>query len=276
MKLEGLFNLDLVAIAAAVVPKVLFVLIAIYGTQLLDRLLQKMIGLWFRQKTTPAAIDETVLSLIKLVARVVVYVVAILFVLQNLGLEITALLGGLGVAGLAIAFALQKVLEDIFSFFMIHFDKPFRVGDYITVGADSGTVKHIGIRSTRLTMPTGQELLISNRELTTARLQNFKRMQQRRVVFTVGIDYKASGAQLRQVKPIITAIFAKLPPKQVLLARVHLKTLHETALIFEIAYDVLGKEYDLYLDLQEQINLELLEQLRQAKIPLAHPLPTLK
>jgi small-conductance mechanosensitive channel len=276
MKLETLFNSDLLVILSAMIPKILFILFGIYATQLIDRLVQKMIGVWFRQKTAATTIDETVLSLIKLVARVVVYIVAVLFILQNLGLEITALLGGLGVAGLAIAFALQKVLEDIFSFFMIHFDKPFRVGDYITVGADSGTVKHIGIRSTRLTMPTGQELLISNRELTTARLQNFKRMQQRRVVFTVGIDYKVSDAQLRQVKSIITAIFAKLSPQQITLARVHLKTLHETALIFEIAYDVLGKEYDLYLDLQEQINLELLKQLRQAKIPLAHPLSTLK
>lgn len=252
-----------------IVSKLVIVVASIYATLLFERFAMKIFSAWLKKQGQEEEIDQTVVSFVQIIFKVVLWVLVILFILQNMGLHISALLGGLGVAGLAVAFAFQKILEDVFSFFLIYFDKPFRVGDYIMVGADSGTVKAIGVRTTKLTTSEGQELLISNRELTNARLQNFKKMKQRRVVFTLKLTHETNTAQLKKTKVIITEIFEKMDEKMVKFNRVHLKEISETALVFEIVYTLLSKEYDDYMDVQERINLTLLEALHREKIQLA-------
>lgn len=259
-----------------IVLKVLFVGLAFYGTFLLDKYTGKLFNLWLKKKAEKEAIDQTVASFVKIIFKVLLWILATLFILQNLGLEITALLGGLGIAGLAAAFAFQKILEDIFSFFLIYFDKPFKVGDYIMIGNDAGTVKNIGMRMTSLITPGGQELLISNRELTNSRIQNFKKMKKRRVVFNFGLSYDTSVNKLEKIKLIVAETFVALANEKVQLDRVHLKELSASALLFEVAYDVLSREYIEFMDLQEKINLSLLKAFAKEKISLAYPTQTIK
>lgn len=268
--LQSLLNENVLA----VLNKVVIVLASFYATWLLQRFAIRAFNAWVKKQGDGEQIDQTIASFIKIIFKVVLWIVATLFVLQNLGLQITALLGGLGVAGLAVAFAFQRILEDVFSFFLIYFDKPFKVGDYIMVGPDAGTVKNIGVRTTKLTTPAGQELLISNRELTNARLQNFKKMKKRRVVFTFGVTYDTPVAKLETAKQLVTDIFAQLDQNLVEFDRVHLKELADSALLFEVAYHVLTKEYADYMNVQEQINLALLADLKKHKIELAFPTQT--
>lgn len=256
--------------------KALFVVLALYVTWLFDKHATRFINLWTKKKAEHEQIDQTIVSFAKIIFKVLLWLLVALFILQNLGLQITALLGGLGIAGLAIAFAFQKILEDIFSFFLIYFDKPFKVGDYIMVGTDAGTVKNIGMRMTSLTTPGGQELLISNRELTNSRIQNFKKMKKRRVVFSFALSYENSMTKLETAKLIVRETFAVLASEKAQLDRVHLKELADSALLFEVAYDVLSREYTEFMDLQEKINFSLLKAFAKEKISLAYPTQTIK
>ncbi len=259
----------------SIVSKVAIVLGSFYFTWIFERLAMRAFNSWVKKQPESEQLDPTITSFIKIIFKIILWIIVTLFVLQNLGLQITALLGGLGVAGLAVAFAFQRILEDIFSFFLIYFDKPFKVGDYIMVGPDAGTVKNIGVRMTKLTTPGGQELLISNRELTNARLQNFKKMKERRVVFSFGVTYETKVEQLEKTKKIIASIFAELNEDLVRLDRSHLKELADSALVFEVVYFIKSKEYLEYMNIQEQINLALLKALAKEKISLAYPTQTI-
>lgn len=256
------------------VLKILFVVAVLYATYVFERFALRLFNRFLEKKAEAEELDRTVAAFVKVVVRVLLWIIVTLFVLQNLGFQITALLGGLGVAGLAAAFAFQKILEDVFSFFLIYFDKPFRVGDYIVVGNDMGTVKNIGMRMTRLDTPNGQELLISNRELTNARLQNFKRMQRRRALLSFTITYGTSLSKVEQVKTLVAEIFTDL--KQAELDRIHLKELADSGITFEAAYYVASREFKVFMDVQEQVNLALLKTLAKQKIDLAYPTQTIE
>lgn len=212
---------------------------------------------------------QTIGIFLEIISKIILWSMAVVLILQNLGFNVTALLGGLGVAGIAIGFALQNVLGDVFAFFSLYFDKPFQVGNFIIVGEDMGTVQKIGIKSTRIKTLTGQELIISNRQLTENRVQNFKRMKKRRVEFNFSIPYETPVTKVKQVNQIVTKIFENLD--QVELSRVHFKTLGETSLIFEVVYIVQQSDYTLYMDIRQHVNLELMERLAAAKIKFAYP-----
>lgn len=256
--------------------KAILILGSFYLTLYFEKFVLKIFNVWLKSKSTSEEVDQTVVSFVKIIFKIVLWIVVALFVLQNLGLQITALLGGIGVAGLAVAFAFQKILEDVFSFFLIYFDKPFKVGDFIMVGQDSGTVKNIGVRMTKLTMPAGQELLISNRELTNSRLQNFKKMKKRGTIFNFSVSYDTPVEKLERIDQIITSIFNDLNKKDVELSRVHFKALGESALIFEVSYQILSKEFDVYMNLQEKINLAMIRSFAKEKISFAYPTQTIK
>ena len=143
------------------------------------------------------------------VVKGVLWAVAVIVVLSNFGYNVSTLAAGLGIGGIAIAFALQTILGDFFASFSIYFDKPFRIGDFIIVGKDMGTVKHIGIKSTRIDSLQGQELVISNRELTETRVNNYKRMEKRRIVFAFGVEYDTKLKKLEKILEIVKEIFKK-------------------------------------------------------------------
>lgn len=221
-----------------------------------------------RQRVEPD-FDPTVILFLRQIITVSVWVIAILVVIQNLGYEISTLVGGLGLGGLAVAFAVQNVLSDVFSSFSIYFDKPFKIGDYIVVGADSGTVKKIGIKSTRLTTLQGQELVISNKELTESRVHNYKKMQTRRVSVLLGLDYGTDLDKLKQIPSLIQAIIEK--QENVDFDRCHCKLLTDSSIQFETVYTVMSPEFSVYMDSQQAINFAILEVFEKKGIHIAYP-----
>lgn len=215
-------------------------------------------------------------SLIQLLAKIldgVLWGVAVLLILQNLGYDISALIAGLGIGGLAVAIALQNVLSDIFASFSIYFDKPFKVGDFIIVGEDMGSVKKIGIQTTRLESLWGQEIIISNRELVSTRINNYKRMEKRRVQFNFGVVYATSADKMKKALEIVKSIFDNIPGSK--LDRVHFKAFGDFSLNFEVVYYVDSGDYNKYMDMQQMVNFALKDRFEKERIEFAYPTQTI-
>jgi len=228
------------------------------------------------QGTSKTAVegDTAIIDLFTTLIKVGVWAVALLFLLSNFGIDITALVAGLGIGGIAIAFALQNVLSDIFASFSIYFDKPFRVGDTIQIGTDTGVVRKVGIKSTRIETLQGQELVVSNKELTNSRINNFKKMTRRRFAFTISISYETPTEKIRKIPNIITEIIKKV--KETDIESVHLKQLGDVALVYEIAYTIKNPDMKTFLDAQQEINFQIMEKFKREKILFARtptPMP---
>jgi len=216
--------------------------------------------------------DTSVIDLLSKILKGALWGVALILILSNLGYDISALIAGLGIGGIAVAFALQNVLGDIFASFSMYFDKPFKVGDFIIVGDDLGVVKRIGIKTTRLQSLWGQETVISNRELTSTRVNNYKKMEKRRIHFTFGVVYETPTKKLKKILEIIKDIFDKI--ELVDLDRVHFKEFGDFSLNFEVAYYVDTGDYNKYMDAQQEINFAIKEQFEKDGIEFAYPTQT--
>jgi small-conductance mechanosensitive channel len=217
--------------------------------------------------------DERQTHVISLVLKILLWAFVLLSVLSNLGINVTSLIAGLGISGVAIAFALQNILGDIFSSFSIYFDKPFIEGDFIIVGGDMGTVKKIGIKSTRLQTLQGEELVISNKELTEARVHNYKRMSERRIVFSFGVAYETPLEKLKKIPQIVENIVSDVESAR--LDRAHFKEFGDFSLNYEVVYYVLVPDYNKYMDVQQEINIALKEKFKEEGIEFAYPTYTL-
>lgn len=215
----------------------------------------------------------TASSMVTLFSRVVLWALGGLFVLSNLGVEITSLIAGLGIGGIAIAFALQGVLGDLFASLSIYLDKPFRVGDFIIIGSDMGVVERIGIKSTRIKTLQGQELVVSNTELTTARVNNYKKMEERRIAVQFGITYETPQEKVREVPGIVKRIFENIDGAR--MDRAHFMSFGDFALIFEVVYYVTSADYNEYMDIQQAFNFELMQRFAEVGVEFAYPTQTL-
>lgn len=253
---------------------VALIVIAYYGVKSLmgfiDYATDKVIE---RQKKAGNGHDRTVADLLNKIAKGTVWIVAILAILSNLGYNISALMAGLGVGGLAVAFALQNVLADIFASFSIYFDKPFRVGDFIIIGKDAGTVERIGIKSTRILTLQGEEMVISNKELTEARIRNFKKLKKRRIVMGIGVTYETPAKKVKKIPEIIEDIFKKI--KMCDLDRVHFSEFADSSLNFEIVYYLNSREYIDHMNKKQEINYAILDAFSKEKIDMAYPTRTI-
>lgn len=207
--------------------------------------------------------------MLAMVGKGILWVIAILLLLSNLGINITSLIAGLGIGGVAIAFALQNILSDLFSSFAIYFDKPFEIGDFIIVGQEMGTVERIGIKTTRLRALQGEEIVISNRELTSVRVQNFKKMAERRIVMQFGITYETPKETVAGLSEKIKNVIN--PIENIRVDRVHFATFGDSALGFELVYFVKSGDYTEYMDNQQKINLALIELFEKEKVSFAYP-----
>ncbi|PIR59473.1 MAG: mechanosensitive ion channel protein MscS [Candidatus Pacebacteria bacterium CG10_big_fil_rev_8_21_14_0_10_56_10] len=250
---------------------IILVFYAVYAFQyLLVRLLHRLLR--FHQ-SQGQQVDQTVTGFLELAVRILLWGLAVIVVLQNLGFNVTALLGGLGIAGLAVGIALQNVLVDVFSFFSIYFDKPFETGDFIVIGDEAGTVERVGLKSTRIRTLQGQELVMSNAELTSKHIHNYRHLKKRRVVMEFGVTYQTPVNQLKKVPETVAKIVEGID--HIELGRIHLKALADANLTYELVYFVLNNEYDVYMDAQQQLNLRLLEKFAQHKIEFAYPTQTI-
>ncbi len=201
------------------------------------------------------------------------WIVAALMVLSNLGVNITSLVAGLGIGGVAVALALQNILGDLFSSFAIYLDKPFEVGDFIEAGESAGVVEKIGIKTTRIRSTTSEEIVISNKELTSARIKNYKRLKERRAVFTIGVTYETPIDKLRSIPKIVENVVKA--EKNVKFDRVNFKTFADSSLNYDVSYYVQTTDYKEYRDTEEKIALNIIEKFQEEKIDFAYPTRTI-
>jgi small-conductance mechanosensitive channel len=207
---------------------------------------------------------------IMIITAAFIWIIGLLFLLDNWGVNVTTFLAGLGIGGVAIALAGQTILADLFSYFVIFFDRPFEIGDFIIVEDKMGSVEYIGIKTTRLRSLTGEELIFSNTDLTNSRVHNYKRMQRRRIIFQIGVTYHTPPEKLAAIPGMIKDIIRSLPDLE--FDRAHFLNFGEYRLVFEIVYYVLTDDYNKYMDRQQAINLELFNKFTQEGIKFAIPM----
>jgi small-conductance mechanosensitive channel len=217
--------------------------------------------------------SATMLTALGFLGRMVFWSVIVLLVLDNVGINITGLAAGFGIGGIAVALALQNVLADLFASLSIVLDKPFVIGDAIVVDQYQGTVEHIGLKTTRVRSLSGEEVIFSNADLLKSRIRNYKRMFERRVEFTVGITYQAPREKLSAVSGMLRTIVEA--QQNIRFDRAHLKQLGEAAMMYEVVYFVRSPDYNLSMDVQQSINLEILKKFQEEGIQLAYPTRTL-
>lgn len=215
----------------------------------------------------------TSMGAIRLLLRVIIFSILLLLAVDNLGYDVTALLTGLGVGGIAVALAVQNILGDLFGSLSIMFDKPFVVGDFVVVGDMAGNVEKIGLKSTRIRSLSGEQLVFSNADLLGSRIRNYKRMTERRIVFEFGVIYQTKKAQLEQ----IPAFIKKIVDDQVnaRFDRAHFKAFGASSLDFEVVYYVNVPDYTTYMDIQQSINMSIFGKFEEEGIEFAYPTQTL-
>jgi small-conductance mechanosensitive channel len=205
--------------------------------------------------------------------NIVVWVIGIVFLMDNLGFDISAVIAGLGIGGIAIALAAQAILGDLFSYFVIFFDRPFEVGDFIVVGDKVGSVEYTGIKTTRVRALSGEQLVFSNTDLTNSRIHNFKKMERRRVVFKLGVVYQTPSEKLAEISTLVKEIIEK--QEDVIFDRGHFSAYGDFSLNFEFVYYVMGSDYVQYMNTQQKINLEIYDEFEKREIEFAYPTQTL-
>jgi len=235
------------------------------------------IALWLgdylkRHKDTDAA-SATTVSVLGFIARVALWAVLLLMILDNLGFNITTLVASLGIGGIAVALAVQNILGDIFASLSIAMDKPFVIGDFIVVGEQLGTVEYIGLKTTRIRSLSGEQIVFSNNDLLNSRIRNFKRMYERRVLFGFGVVYQTSHEQLKKIPVMVREIIEGLEKTR--FDRAHFKEYGDSSLNFEVVYFVQDPDYNVYMDIQQSINLAIFEHFAQQGIDFAYPTRTL-
>ena len=212
------------------------------------------------------------INVIAIAARVVLWAIVLLLILDNLGINVTALVTGLGIGGIAIALAVQNILGDLFAALSIVLDKPFVVGDAINVGDAAGSVEHIGLKSTRLRSDSGEMIIISNGDLLKSRIRNYRGQEKRLVTLRLGIAYGTPADKLARVPEIIREAAEK--EKSVKFDRSNFTSFGMFALVTESVYSVYKLSYAEYMNAQQRINLEIYKRLTEEGIEIAHQPPT--
>jgi small-conductance mechanosensitive channel len=209
------------------------------------------------------------LDIISFVARMLIWSLLILVALSNFGVNITALLAGLGVGGVAVALALQNVLGDLFASLSIALDKPFVIGDSLTIDTFIGKVEHIGIKTTRLRSESGEQIILSNADILKSRVRNFGRLSEQRILATIRLGFDTPTDKLQALPTLLENIVRE--HSQARFERCHLKTLGESALQFELSYFVQQPAANPILDLQQAVNFRIIDELRRLGVKFAYP-----
>ncbi len=218
------------------------------------------------------AASATTVGILGFILRLLLWTLIILLILDNLGINITTLVAGLGVGGVAVALALQNILGDIFASLSIALDKPFMIGDFLVIDEHVGTVEYIGLKTTRLRSLSGEQIIFANNDLLKSRIRNYKRMYERRVVFAFGVIYQTSAEKLERIPVMVRDIIEA--QQEVRFDRAHFQKYGDSSLDFEVVYYVKGPDYNLYMDIQQAINLALFRQFAVENIEFAYPTRT--
>lgn len=209
------------------------------------------------------------LEIINFVAHLLIWSLLTLVALENLGINITALLAGLGVGGVAVALALQSVLGDLFASLSIALDKPFVVGDRLVIDAFAGTVERIGIKSTRMRSDTGEQIVLSNADILKSRVRNFGRAPEQRALATIRVDYSTAVDKLQAIPKLLEGIVRE--HENVRFERCHLTALGDSSLQFELSYFVQQPKLNPLLDLQQAVNFRIIDEFHRLGVGFAYP-----
>ncbi len=237
----------------------------IWGSAFIVALLES-----YRQRALdkdPAAV--TSMNVIGLAAKIVLWATVVLLALDNLGVNVTALVAGLGIGGIAVALAVQNILGDLFASLSIMLDKPFVVGDFLIIGDYLGSVEHVGLKTTRIRSLSGEQLVFSNSDLLNSRIRNYGRMFERRVVFTIGVTYDTPREKLKLIPGIIRDVIES--QDQTRFDRSHFMKYGDYSLVFETVFYVLVPEYNVYMDIQQAIYFGIHERFEREHIEFAYP-----
>ncbi len=227
------------------------------------------VGYFLRRHRSQDVTLAGALTIVQFVAGVAIWALVALVALDNLGFNVTALVAGLGIGGVAVALAVQAVLGDLLASLSITLDKPFVVGDFLVMGAEMGTVEQIGIRNTRLRSLSGEQIILSNADLLNSRIRNYGRMYERRVLFTIGVVYETAREKLERIPAILEA--AVRAQEKTRFERSHFVVYGDFALQFETVYFVLDADYLVHANIQQAINFRILEEFERAGIEFAYP-----
>ena len=249
--------------------KVFDVLIIIGATWTIANVVAAILKEVVIYRSGPEKNSAGVVQFVTVGSKIILWIIGFIFILSNLGVNVTSLVTGLGIGGIVIAFALQNVLSDLFSSLAIYLDKPFLVGDFISVGADKGWVEKIGIKTTRIKSADGQMIIIGNKDLTNAVIQNFDTLEQRRVKFNLSLEYDTPSTKCRLALKIIKEAINTTDHAD--FERAHFYAFGESALLYEVVYYVEGADYKRYMDVQQSINFKIKRSFEQAGIVMAFP-----
>ncbi|KDR24669.1 mechanosensitive ion channel family protein [Caballeronia zhejiangensis] len=234
------------------------------------------VSVWTHRRLTSAAAtahNPVITTMMSWMLRALLWSVLLLAVLANMGVNITAFVASLGVGGVAVALAVQSILSDLFASLAIGLDKPFEIGDFIVFNDVAGSIEHIGLKTTRIRSLSGEQIVCSNTELLKNTIHNYKRMSERRIVFAFGVTYDAKPEQLKEVPQIVKAAVESAGNTR--FDRAHFKQFGESSLDFEVVYYVTDPSFNLYMDIQQTINLDLMTGLAERGMDFAFPTRTL-
>jgi small-conductance mechanosensitive channel len=248
------------------------VILTIFGLRLIMALINYSLETYWIKKEVDTSSQRSLKGIITIV-KVAVWGIGITFLLDNLGFKISAVVAGLGIGGIAIALAAQSVLGDLFSYFIIFFDRPFEVGDFIIIDDYMGSIEHIGIKTTKVRSLGGEQLIFSNSDLTNSRIRNYKRMEKRRVLFSLGVIYQTTSEQLKEIPGIIRKSIDETEMSE--FDRAHFVSYGDFSLNFDIVYYVLSGDYGKYRDIQQEINFAIKEEFEKRGIEFAYPTQSL-
>ena len=247
----------------------LFIQAALWITQAVNLLVER----YREERLEQDAASVTTMTALSFVAKVAIWAIALLLILDNFGVEVTALVTGLGIGGIAVALALQSILGDLFASLAIVLDKPFVIGDFLKVDEYLGSVEAIGLKTTRIRSLSGEQVVLSNSDLLGSRVRNFGRMYERRIVFTIGVTYETPREKLERIPQIIREAVER--QENTRLDRTHWKGFGNFSLDFETVYFVTVPEYAVYMDVQQAINHEVFQRFEEEGIDFAYPTQTI-
>ena len=268
----GSLFLSLPIKASTIITRVFSLALFFQGGLWLSHGITSAIRLQIQRRESADPSHIAVMSLFSFFSQLAVWTMAVLLALDNLGINVTGLIAGLGIGGIAIGLALQNVLKDTFASLAIILDKPFVLGDFIVVGDLAGTVEHIGIKTTRLRSLSGGQLVFGNNDLLSSRVRNYKRMQERRILFSFGVIYQTTPEQLEAIPGMVQEILDG--DDRARLDRAHFKQFGGSSLDFEVVYYVTVPDYNTYMDVQQGINLALFKRFAKEGIEFAYPTRT--
>ncbi len=254
--------------ASVWVNRVFFLFAVVIVTKSVSSMVKNWIYHLLKKQYSTSSSHENFKGLIQIITGFI-WVVSSLIVLDYFGVDVTALIASVGILGLAGAMAARGIVEDIICYFTIILDKPFEAGDYIAFSDQSGTLKAIGLASSRIQSLSGEEIVLSNSQLINNLIQNYKKMEERRASFSIGILYETPSSLVKEVPALIQTIIEE--KTNVRFGRCHFKNFGNFSLNFETVYYVLNNNYDEFMDVQQSINLSIFERFEEKGIEFAYP-----